>query len=122
MAAIGGKDTKPEMVVRKLLHAAGYRYRLHAKELPGKPDLVFPARRAVIFVNGCFWHGHDCPRGRPAAKTNAAFWAEKISKNKARDARNAAALRKAGWRVLTVWQCRLKKPVLLQRLTKFLER
>jgi len=122
MAAIRGKDTKPEWLVRRLLHAAGYRYRLHVRDLPGKPDLVFPARRAAIFVNGCFWHGHDCARGRPKAKTNAKFWLDKIAGNRARDARNMAALRKAGWRVLTVWQCQTKKPGLGARLAKFLDR
>jgi DNA mismatch endonuclease (patch repair protein) len=122
MAAIKAKDTKPEWLVRRMLHAAGFRYRLHVKDLPGRPDLVFPSRRKVIFVNGCFWHGHDCARGRPKAKTNAKFWSDKIAGNRARDARNAAALKKAGWRVLTIWQCQLNKAGLTARLAKFLDR
>ena len=104
MSRIGSKNTQPEMVVRRMLHALGYRYVLHDKRLPGKPDLVFPARRKLIFVHGCFWHGHSCGRGfRPAS--NAEFWAAKIDGNKARDRRNVRALRAQAWRVLTVWEC-----------------
>ncbi|WP_297510996.1 very short patch repair endonuclease [uncultured Caulobacter sp.] len=106
MSAIRGKDTKPEMIVRRALHAAGLRYRLHGN-LPGKPDLVFPGRRAVIFVHGCFWHGHDCPMFKLPA-TRQDFWREKIERNQARDVRDQATLLSAGWRVLTVWECALR--------------
>jgi DNA mismatch endonuclease (patch repair protein) len=102
MQAIKSKNTKPEMIGRHLLHAAGYRYRLHVKTLPGKPDLVFPGRRAVIFVHGCFWHGHDCPRGACMPKSNRQYWSARISRNKERDQEHIHAIRRTGWRVLTV--------------------
>ena len=107
MAGIGPADTKPEMIVRRGLHALGYRYRLHAKSLPGKPDLVFPARRAVIFVQGCFWHGHDCALFRWPA-TREEFWRAKICENVARDSRVREGLLEADWRVLDVWECTMK--------------
>ena len=107
MAAIRGSHTKPELMIRKALHAAGLRYRLHVKELPGKPDLVFPRHRAVIFVNGCFWHRHDCHLFRwPATRQD--FWQEKIGRNVANDEKACAALTDAGWRIATVWECALK--------------
>jgi DNA mismatch endonuclease (patch repair protein) len=105
MSAIRGRDTKPEMIVRRALHAAGLRYRLHG-DLPGKPDLVFPGRRAVIFVHGCFWHGHDCPMFKLPA-TRQDFWREKIERNQARDAENEATLQRLDWRVMTIWECAL---------------
>ncbi|MEM8986197.1 MAG: DNA mismatch endonuclease Vsr [Pseudomonadota bacterium] len=108
MRAVKAKDTKPELKLRKALHALGFRYRLHRKDLPSKPDLVFPGRRAVIFVHGCFWHGHDCKRGARIPKQNRAYWEAKIARNKARDERNINALTDIGWRVLTVWECQLK--------------
>ncbi|MHA7872696.1 MAG: very short patch repair endonuclease [Hyphococcus sp.] len=108
MRAVKSSDTKPERALRKALHALGYRYRLHVKGLPGKPDLVFPKYRTVIFVHGCFWHGHDCKRGARTPKSNASYWRDKIAGNKARDERNAAALRALGWRVVTVWECEIK--------------
>ena len=108
MRAVKSADTKPEIAVRKALHALGYRYRLHVKNLPGKPDLVFPKHRAVIFVHGCFWHGHNCKRGRRVPKTNTDYWMEKVARNKARDRKNTAALKKLGWRVITVWECEVK--------------
>lgn len=107
MRAVKQKDTKPEMRLRKALHARGYRYRLHDKRLPGTPDLVFPSRRAAIFVHGCFWHGHDCRAGR-APSSNTDYWAPKIAANRERDARKTAALEAEGWRVLVVWECALK--------------
>ena len=107
MAGIRGTDTKPEMMIRKGLHALGWRYRLHVKGLPGKPDLVFPGRRAVIFVHGCFWHGHDCALFRWPA-TREEFWRAKISGNVARDARSRQQLLDMGWRVLDVWECTLR--------------
>ena len=107
MAAIRGSDTKPEMIVRKGLHVHGFRYRLHDKKLPGRPDLVLPKHRAVIFVNGCFWHGHHCELFRWPS-TREEFWREKITANVERDRRNAALLTKAGWRIGVVWECSLK--------------
>ena len=107
MAAIRGRDTQPELIIRRGLHARGFRFRLHKRGLPGRPDLVLARYRAVIFVNGCFWHGHDCPQFR-WPKTREAFWKEKIGANAERDRRNQTALLKAGWRVGTVWECALK--------------
>lgn len=106
MAAIRGRDTKPELIVRRGLHAAGLRYRLHGA-LPGKPDLVFPGRRAVIFVHGCFWHGHDCPMFKIPA-TREEFWRAKIAQNQVRDAAAQERLHQADWRVMTVWECALR--------------
>lgn len=107
MAAIRAANTKPEMQVRRALHLNGLRYRLHAKDLPGKPDLVFPRFRAVIFVHGCFWHGHDCHLFRMPA-TRRDFWESKISRNLANDEKAVSALRDAGWRIGVVWECALK--------------
>ncbi len=107
MAGITGKDTRPEMLVRRALHAAGYRYRLHDRELPGRPDLVFVSRRAVIFVNGCFWHGHRC-RLFKWPSTRKAWWREKINTTRRRDRRAIRKLTRDGWRVLTIWECALK--------------
>ena len=107
MARIGPRNSKPEMIVRRLLHSRGWRYRLHRKDLPGTPDLVFPRLRKVIFVNGCFWHGHTCRLGR-LPSTRSEFWSEKIEGNRARDARKTRALIEQGWDVHTVWQCHLK--------------
>lgn len=107
MSGIRGKDTKPELMIRKALHGKGFRFRLHVKDLPGKPDLVLPRYRAVIFVNGCFFHGHDCHLFKLPA-TRPGFWREKIEGNRQRDRATRAALDKAGWRHLTVWECALK--------------
>jgi len=104
MAAVSGKNTKPELLIRKGLHRLGYRYRLHDKKLPGKPDLVLPKYRAVIFVNGCFWHQHDCHLFKWPS-TRKEFWQTKINGNKARD---IEAVKTMGWRTLTVWECALK--------------
>lgn len=107
MRAVKSKNTRLEMRVRRLLYRAGYRYRLHRADLPGKPDLVFSGRRKIILLHGCFWHGHDCrAKIRPASNTD--YWVPKIEGNKARDARNIAALREAGWQVLVLWECQLK--------------
>ena len=106
MAAIRGKDTRPELTLRKALHARGYRYRLHVSGLPGRPDLVLPRWRAVIFVNGCFWHGHTCP-AFVWPKSREEFWRDKISRNMARDAVNLYMLKVTGWRVALVWECAL---------------
>jgi DNA mismatch endonuclease, patch repair protein len=109
MAGIRGRNTQPEIVLRKGLHQAGFRYRLHAKGLAGKPDLVFPKYRAVIFVNGCFWHGHDCSFFKWPS-TRQEFWRAKITGNVTRDESVKERLLAAGWRVLTVWECALKGP------------
>lgn len=107
MAAIRGADTKPELIIRRGLHAQGFRYRLHDRRLPGRPDLVFKARRAVIFVHGCFWHGHNCPLF-VMPKTRIDFWRDKIAGNRARDETALTALHKAGWRTAIVWECAIK--------------
>ena len=107
MAGIRGKDTKPEMAVRRGLHQLGFRYRLHDRRLPGKPDLIFSRFRAVVLVHGCFWHGHDCPLFKwPSSRID--FWRDKIEGNRARDARTSHLLDDAGWRIMTVWECALK--------------
>ncbi len=108
MRAVKSRDTGPERKIRKALFARGLRYRLNDKRLPGSPDLVFPKHRAVLFVHGCFWHGHDCPRGRRLPKTNARYWREKIARNVKRDARARVALRRMGWRVKISWECDLQ--------------
>jgi len=108
MARVRGKNTRPELIVRKLVFAAGYRYRLHVRTLPGSPDLVFPGRKKVIFVHGCFWHRHDNCNLARMPKSRVEFWSDKLSGNKARDARNYDALRQAGWRVHVVWECELR--------------
>ena len=105
MSRIRGKDTKPEMLVRRGLHAAGYRFRLHRRDLPGSPDLVLPRHHAVIFVHGCFWHAHADCKNFKIPRSRAAFWQEKLMGNKERDARNTRALLEMGWRVLVVWEC-----------------
>ena len=107
MAAIKGRDTSPELRIRKGLHSFGFRYRKHAKDLPGKPDLVFPKYRAVVFINGCFWHKHDCHMFK-WPHTRHDFWQAKISRNADNDVRNMQMLTKAGWRVATVWECALR--------------
>ena len=121
MSAVRSKNTEPELAVRKLLYSLGYRYRLHVKDLPGHPDIALRKRRCVIFVNGCFWHGHSCRRGSPPS-SNIEFWRRKIGKNRNRDRHVRRELRKNGWSVLTVWECETKDPARLQRrLSRFLE-
>ncbi|WP_253389746.1 very short patch repair endonuclease [Methylorubrum extorquens] len=109
MSRIRGRDTKPELILRKSLHAAGFRYRIHARELPGRPDIVFPRYRAAIFVHGCFWHGHNCPMFK-LPSTRQEFWSTKIIGNRQRDQRKATELKSAGWRILTIWECSLTGP------------
>lgn len=109
MSAIRGRNTRPELLIRKALHGAGLRYRLHVKDLPGKPDLVFPRYRAIVFVHGCFWHRHDCHLFRWPA-TRREFWQEKLERNVRNDERAVRALLESGWRVATVWECALKGP------------
>ena len=121
MSRIRGRDTKPELVVRSLVHQMGYRFRLHRKDLRGKPDLVLPGRRKIIFVHGCFWHMHRCRYGRVVPKTNAKFWQEKREGTVERDRRNCRALRVEGWDVMTVWECwtRVPEERLIPRLAEF---
>lgn len=108
MSQISGKDTKPEMLVRKFLHANGFRYRLHAKDLPGKPDLVLPKYNSVIFVHGCFWHAHEGCKYFKIPETRTEWWKEKLYGNKERDKKNIEKLKKEGWNVIVVWECELK--------------
>ncbi|WP_340645976.1 DNA mismatch endonuclease Vsr [Phenylobacterium sp.] len=113
MARVKGKDTAPEIKVRKALTALGARYRLHRKDLPGSPDIVLPGRRLAIFVDGCFWHGHDCARGARVPKANRDYWVAKVGRNRARDAAAREALAGLGWRVETIWECDLKDAAVL---------
>lgn len=113
MSRIRNRNTRPEMIVRSLAHRMGYRYRLHRKDLPGRPDLVFPSRRKIIFVHGCFFHMHDCRYGRVTPKQNAEFWQAKRLSNVERDRRNLTALKRDGWKVLEVWECQTREPELL---------
>lgn len=112
MASIPGKNTSPEIALRKALHHIGLRFRLHVKDLPGKPDLVLPRFKAIIFVNGCFWHGHSCQKDRVPG-TNSDFWRNKISTNRSRDAVNIRRLRRLGWRVINIWECKIRKKTFL---------
>lgn len=107
MSGIRGKNTKPEILIRRLLHRQGFRFRLHDRKLPGKPDIVLPRYHAVIFVHGCFWHGHDCPLFKMPG-THQNFWREKIARNQANDRKNNEALLSAGWRVGIVWECAIR--------------
>lgn len=142
MGKIRGKDTAPELFVRKLLHAAGYRYRLHGRipagrreqlrredpdarlpggKLPGSPDIVFSARRRAVFINGCFWHLHDCAAGQHAPTTNARFWEDKRNRTRERDGQNAVALKALGWDSLVLWECELGDPqAIAETLARFL--
>ena len=121
MSSVRSKDTKPELLVRRFLHKLGYRYRVHRRDLPGSPDLVFPSRRKAIFVHGCFWHGHDCRWGR-LPKSKLDYWKPKIEANRERDQRNVAALKDAGWSVKVVWQCELRHPeAAVEQIVEFLE-
>ena len=120
MAAIRSANTRPEMRVRSALHQLGFRFRLHRKDLPGRPDIVLPKHRTAVFVHGCFWHCHRCKYGSVVPATRAEFWAEKRGGNVARDRRNAAALRKLGWRVLVLWECEVRtEEAALARVNKF---
>jgi DNA mismatch endonuclease (patch repair protein) len=114
MRRVKGRDTTPELKVRRLLTGLGARYRLHRKDLPGKPDIVMAGRRLVIFVHGCFWHGHDCARGARVPKTNRDYWLGKVGRNRARDGESRAALEAGGWRVETIWECEMKDEAALK--------
>jgi len=121
MGLVRSKDTKPEMLVRRLVHRLGYRYSLHRTDLPGKPDLTFPSRRKLIFINGCFWHGHKCKLGR-MPKSRLEYWGAKIRGNHERDKHNLRRLRGMRWRVLVLWECQLREPdSIARRIRKFLE-
>jgi DNA mismatch endonuclease (patch repair protein) len=125
MRAVKSSDTAPERAVRAAVRTAGFarRYRLHGAHLPGKPDLVFTALRKVVFVHGCFWHGHDCKRGARQPKDNAAYWRNKIERNRARDAASLRALKRDGWSALVVWECETREEAALtRRLATFLKR
>lgn len=122
MQAVKSKDTKPELIVRRLLHSLGYRYRLHRKDLPGKPDIVFSGRKKVIFIHGCFWHGHNCKRGNRTPATNIKYWKTKIERNVQRYSKQVSLLEESGWTVLTVWECELKDiEALNKKLVAFLD-
>lgn len=122
MARVKSTDTKPELLIRRILTDLGARYRLHRKDLPGSPDVVMAGRRLTIFVHGCFWHGHDCARGSRVPKSNREYWLAKVARNIARDGRNVTDLTAAGWRVETVWECEMKdREVLKARLSALLE-
>lgn len=122
MRQVKGRDTTPERTLRRLLTELGARYRLHRKDLPGSPDIVLPGRRLVIFAHGCFWHGHDCPRGGRVPKANRDYWLAKVGRNRTRDIAAREALQAAGWRVETVWECEMKdKAALKARLEALLD-
>jgi len=121
MRAVKGADTTPELAVRRLAHSMGYRFRLHRKDLPGKPDLTFPRLRKVIFVHGCFWHGHDCARGARVPVQNRDYWTRKVARNVERDMSAQSALQRLGWKSLVVWECEIKDQDRLRRaLCRFL--
>lgn len=122
MRAVKSENTKPELFVRYLLHRLGYRYRLHRKDLPGKPDLTFAGRRRVIFVHGCFWHGHNCKRGVRVPKQNRDYWENKVTRNRRRDMMNLDALQQLRWKALVVWECELANSAALSdKLVSFLD-
>ena len=121
MARVGDKDTKPEMLVRSLLHRMGYRFRLHRSDLPGKPDIVLPRHGVAVQVHGCFWHRHDCPRGRVLPKTRAQWWRAKLERNRERDFEQQRELERLGWDVLVIWECETRAPeAVAERLHGFL--
>lgn len=123
MRAVKGADTTPELAVRRLAHGMGFRFRLHRKDLPGKPDLAFPRLRKVIFVHGCFWHGHDCARGARVPVQNRDYWTRKVARNVERDRNAQSELQRLGWKSLVVWECEIKDQECLRRtLRRFLGR
>lgn len=122
MRAVKSKDTGPELLIRSIVHRLGYRFRLHRKDLPGKPDIVLGGHRKIIFVNGCFWHGHNCARGSRVPKSNHDYWVRKITRNRELDTMHSAVLSACGWHVLTIWECEAGvREQLLQKLIGFLE-
>ncbi len=122
MRAVKSKDSQAELAVRRMLHRAGFRYRLHVADLPGKPDLVFPARQKVVFIHGCFWHLHKNCRAASRPSSNVEYWESKLQRNADRDKKNKRRLKKLGWKMLVVWECELKNPdAVFSMLTRFLE-
>jgi DNA mismatch endonuclease (patch repair protein) len=121
MSRVKAKDSRAERVVRSLAHCMGFRFRLHAPDLPGKPDLVFRSLGKIVFIHGCFWHGHNCRAGKNTPASNLSYWSRKLERNKVRDRRNAARLRRCGWGVMTVWECQTSSDNLAERLRRFLE-
>ena len=119
-SAVKAANASPEVAVRRLVHELGYRFRLHRLDLPGTPDLVVPRHRAVVFVNGCFWHQHDCRRGRRQPSSNQAYWSPKLARNVERDATARSRLAQMGWRVLTIWEWQVAAPELSDRIERFL--
>ena len=122
MSKIRSKDTKPELLVRRFLHGLGFRYKLHVKDLPGKPDLVLPKYKVVIFVHGCFWHGHTGCKYFVIPKTRTDWWSDKIAKNKAKDKSSVEKLIELGWKIIEVWECELKSTMRIQTLTELSKR
>lgn len=118
MSRVRAKDTKPELLVRKVLTKQGFRYRLHRTDLPGKPDVVIPRLGVALFVHGCFWHRHTCPKGTTMPQDNGEFWRTKLARNVERDMRNQNALRQLGWKVVVVWECEMRDPDRLPRLLR----
>jgi DNA mismatch endonuclease (patch repair protein) len=121
MSRVRGYDTKPELDVRRALHALGYRYRLHVKSLPGRPDLVFAKRHKIVMVHGCFWHSHECRAGRATSKSNVPFWKKKMTANKMRDRLVVRQLKSKGWRIHTIWECQIKRQTWIEATIDFLE-
>jgi DNA mismatch endonuclease (patch repair protein) len=119
MAKVKGKNTLPEMTIRRLIHAAGFRYRLHVKNLPGSPDIVFTPQKKAIFINGCFWHAHDC-RKNLIPKTRQQFWVDKFERNRKRDTENVDKLKTLGWSILVIWECEVKKSCISDKIFSFL--
>jgi DNA mismatch endonuclease, patch repair protein len=121
MRAVKSKDTKPELTVRSLVYRLGYRFRLHRKDIPGTPDIAFPGRRKVIFIHGCFWHGHNCKRGARVPQNNRDYWEKKIERNRQRDMINLDTLQQLRWQVLVIWECEISQSHdLVEKLTGFL--
>lgn len=121
MRQVREKNTSPELKVRSLAHRLGFRFRLHRKDLPGKPDLVFPSRKKIIFVHGCFWHGHNCARGCRVPKTNSEYWIEKIQRNMERDSKHQSNLKVVGWDILVIWECEINNPkIIAEKIGGFL--
>lgn len=122
MSRVRCKDTKPELRIRKMIHGLGYRFRLHRSNLPGKPDVVFPRKKKVLFIHGCFWHRHDCSAGRRMPKSRKTFWRDKLNGNKRRDQLNQKLLRERGWDVMVIWECEVKSGSQLEnRIHEFLK-
>ncbi len=121
MSLVKSKNTRPELLVRKIIHRMGYRYRLHKSDLAGSPDIVFTSRRKVIFIHGCFWHRHNCANGRRLPRSRVEFWENKLKGNRKRDLRNIRSLKRDGWKILVVWECQIAAPAFETKLHQFLK-